>query len=246
MYRSSPLLGSPPVSARRDVDAFRSEGNLSCYVQTAATRPAEATSTTTTITSATDGGDDAPELKKGGWWRSKKMFGKSLKKTKKKTKTKKNEDDSDEDEDDDEEEMKEEEESEAERQASIHVLIKRSDVEGITKLISSGRKPKRGGETGGVDDVVNLKSALGSTPLHTAVEVGDLEVLPTTASSSQMGGADDLDRTQVVQLLLRSGANPDLVDGIGWTPLLAACKYVHARHHTRTRHTYITRTSQQN
>lgn len=29
---------------------------------------------------------------------------------------------------------------------------------------------------------------------------------------------------QVVQLLLRSGANPDLVDGIGWTPLLAACK----------------------
>ncbi len=74
MYRSSPILGSPPVSARRDVDAFRSEGNLSCYVQTATARPAEATSTTTT-TSATDGGDDgAPELKKGGWWRSKKMF----------------------------------------------------------------------------------------------------------------------------------------------------------------------------
>lgn len=126
------------------------------------------------------------------------MFGKSLKKTKK-TKTK-NEDDSDEDEDEDE---TKEEESEAEQQVSIHVLIKRSDVEGITKLISSSRKPKRGGETGGVDDVVNLKSALGSTPLHTAVEVGDLEV---------------------VQLLLRSGANPDLVDGIGWTPLLAACK----------------------
>jgi hypothetical protein len=178
MYRSSPILGSPPVSARRDVDAFRSEGNLSSYVQTAATRPAASTTTTTTTTSAADGGDDGmSELRKGAWWRPKKMFGKSLKKTKK---TKKNEDDSDEDEDEDE---TKEEESEAEQQVSIHVLIKRSDVEGITKLISSSRKPKRGGETRGVDDVVNLKSALGSTPLHTAVEVGDLEVLPFTGSS---------------------------------------------------------------
>jgi hypothetical protein len=121
----------------------------------------------------------------------------------------------------------------------IHALIKRGDIEEIKRQISKRTKREKGyflrhGPCGRLlmlvsprsdDDVVNAKNSVGSTPLHVAVEVPNLEVILVIFFMHIPCCVYSMVQVQVLQLLLKNGADPDIADGIGWTPLLAACKY---------------------